>query len=182
MNLLFLDTETGGLNPFKNSLLQVGMVAYVDGNIIDTKEFSIKEDNYIITATSLKFNGLNLYEDIYKNGISKESAIQTIIDFTKKNFNEKPILVGHNPSVDKYMVRELFNNVKFDMDDYISHRMIDTMSLIWGLYFAGKLPKETCSSDGAFKYFNIIIEKRHHALDDSLTTVKLFEELIKLLK
>lgn len=46
MELLFLDTETGGLNPGVNSLLQVGLVAYVDGKVIAKREFSIKEENY----------------------------------------------------------------------------------------------------------------------------------------
>lgn len=181
INLLFLDTETGGLNPNVNSLLQVGLVAYIDGEIKDIKEFSIKEDTYNITAFALKFNGLDLYKDIYECGITKDEAIKEIISFNQKNFQELPILVGHNPSIDKYMIRELFNKCNLDMDKHISHRMIDTMSLIWELHIAGKLPIEACSSNGGFEYFNIKVEKRHHALDDSLATVELFKQLIKLI-
>ncbi len=182
MNLLFLDTETGGLEPQKHSLLQVGMVAYVNGKVIDTKEFSIREENYVVTAHALKYNELDLYENVYKNGIPRNEATQEIIRFVSKNFTELPILVGHNPSVDKYMIRKLFSDCNLNMDRYISHRMIDTMSLIWGLYFAGKLPKEACSSDGAFSYFRIRPQRRHHALSDTLATVELFEHLIELLK
>jgi DNA polymerase-3 subunit epsilon len=91
-------------------------------------------------------------------------------------------LAGHNPSIDKYMVRELFNRCNLNMDDYISYRMIDTMSLIWGLYAIEKLPIEACSSNGAFEYFNIKVEKRHHALDDCMATVKLYDKLIKLME
>lgn len=182
MKLLFLDTETGGLNPSVNSLLQAGLVAYDDGEILDKIEFTIKEDCYNINAFALKFNGLDLYEDIYKNGITKNDAVKEIIDFISKNFDEIPILVGHNPSIDKYMIKELFNQCDLDMEKYISHRMIDTMSLIWGLHIVNKLPFEACSSDGAFKYFNISVAKRHHALDDCIATVELYEELIKLLE
>jgi DNA polymerase-3 subunit epsilon len=182
MNLLFLDTETGGLDPKKNSLLQIGLVAYVDGSIKNTKEFSIKEDIYNINAYAMKYNGLDLYEDIYKGGVSPECALKLLTDFIADNFVEEiPILVGHNPSIDKYMIKELFSRCNKDMNDYISHRMIDTMSIIWGLHFAGKLPIKACSSNGAFKYFNIVPKKRHHALDDSLATVKLFENLLRLL-
>jgi len=187
MELLFLDTETGGLNPRVNSLLQVGMVAYADGQIINSTEFSIKEENYNICAAAMKYNGLDLYEDIYKNGVSKKEALCIIQRFCRNHFSGLPILVGHNPSIDKYIIRELFKQENLEMDKFISHRMIDTMSIMWGLYTAGKLPIEklpikACSSSGAFKYFGIEVEKRHHALDDSLATVKLYEELICILR
>lgn len=182
MEYLFLDTETGGLDPDKHSLLQVGLVAYKDNRIKDKCEFSIKEKEYSIDANALRFNGLNLYEDIYRYGLDKKEAVERIISFINRNFDDIPILVGHNPSLDKYMIRKLFSNQDLNMDDYISHRMIDTMSLIWGLHISGKIPSEACSSSGAFSHFGIKVEKRHHALDDCVATVELFENLINLMK
>lgn len=38
MRLLFLDTETGGLNEFEHSLLTMGMVVWENGKIIAKKE------------------------------------------------------------------------------------------------------------------------------------------------
>lgn len=177
---LFLDVETGGVDPFRNSLFQIGLVAYVNGEVIDKMEIDIKEEIYNVTSSALKFNGLNLTE-IYENGLEPNKALISVVQFIKKNFKDKPILVGHNPSIDKYMLRELFIKNYLNMDDFISYRMIDTMSLIWGLHLSGKLPTEACSSSGSFKYFNIIVGKRHHALDDSLATVTLFEKLIEMI-
>lgn len=182
MEILVLDTETGGLDPNVNSLLQVGMIAYVDGKVVNTKEFTIKEDSYNINAYSLKYNGLNLYDDIYRDGVTRLEALGEILRFLQDNFNDKPILLGHNPSIDKYYIRKLFTDNKLDMDDYISHRMIDTMSIIWGLYFAGKLPIEACSSSGAFKHFGIEVKNLHRALDDCKATLKLFEKLVEMMK
>jgi len=182
LQLLFLDTETGGLDPFKHSLLQIGVIAYIDNQIKESLEISLSQKEYVVTAEALKFNQLDLYEDIKKNGYVPEKATQMLIEFVQNQFTETPILVGHNPSIDKYMVRQLFDSQNLNMDNYISHRMIDTMSLIWGLYIAGKLPIEACSSNGAFKYFGIEVEKKHHALDDCLATVRLYEKLINLLK
>lgn len=182
MKLLFLDTETGGLTPKTHSLLEVGMICFDEGKIVDATEFTIKEETYQVSPYALKFNGLDLYEDIYKNGLIIPDAAQAIIKFVTKNFDgARAVLVGHNPSIDKYMVQELFNKCSFNMDDYISHRMIDTMSLIWGLHLAGKLPQKACSSDGAFEYFNIEVDKRHRALSDCYATVKLFQNLIEML-
>lgn len=181
MNLLFLDTETGGLNPFKHSLLQVGLAAYKNGMVIDTLEFTLAHDKYIVTEQAMKVNGLDL-KKVKEDGLSPKEAIAKVIEFVGVNFGkEKPILVGHNPSIDKYMLRQLFESMNFEMDDYMSHRMIDTMSLIWGLHIAGKLPIQACSSNGAFEYFGIEVKKRHNALDDCLATVELYKRLIQLL-
>lgn len=182
MEYLFVDVETGGLDINKHDLLQVGLVAYIDNKIVDSYELSIKKEEYVVDSRAMRYNGLDLYEDIYKCGIESKEAVDKIIEFICKNFSEVPILVGHNPSIDKYMVDKLFKGQGMDMSNYISHRMIDTMSLIWGLHISGRLPKEACSSNGAFKYFGIEVENRHHALDDCLATVKLFNSLIDILK
>lgn len=182
MELLFLDTETGGLDPFKDSLLQVGLVAYIDGKIADKKFISIKQESYSVTAEALKYNKLDLYKDVYENGCKPREALDEVIDFIQRNFNDRPILVGHNVSLDKYFLKQLFNKQNESIDKHINHRMIDTMSLLWGLHIANRIPKEACSSDGAFKYFNIEVKNRHNALDDCTATVKLYEELIQMIK
>lgn len=182
MKLLFLDTETGGLDPSKNSLLQVGLIAYDydNGCICDKLSINIKENIYHVNPYALKYNGLNLC-DIYESGVTKEEAVKKIINFIKNNFENKPILVGHNINFDKNMLNELFNQCNYDINDYINYRMLDTMSLIWALHLLGKLPIEACSSDGAFEYFQIEVKQRHHALDDCMATLKLFEKLLCLI-
>lgn len=182
MELLFLDTETGGLNPSSQSLLQVGLVAYCDGKIKDKKFISIKEEEYYITAEAMMYNGLDLYNDVYKNGLRTEEAVEEIIKFIQISFKSKPILVGHNVALDKYFLKKLFETEYEDMDEYISYRMIDTMSLIWGLHMVGKLPIEACSSSGAFDYFNIDVKGRHTAIGDCLGTVELYEKLLEQLR
>jgi DNA polymerase-3 subunit epsilon len=179
MELLFLDTETGGLNPYQHSLLQVGVVAYKGGEIVDSLSFEVKHDQYYVTEQAMKINGLDLTE-IDKTGMRKDQAVVKLNEFISKNFLKQPNLAGHNPSIDKYMVRnQLYESNNLNMDQFISHRMIDTMSIIWALHHAGELPIEACSSTGAFEYFGITVEKRHNALDDIIATVKLYECLLK---
>lgn len=181
MNLLFADVETGGLDPEKHSLLQVGMAAYKDGKIVDTLNIFIKEDTYHVTPEAMKINGLDLAE-VKKNGIDKFMAVDLIVKFVEKNFGEeKPILVGHNVNFDKNFLQQLFFYTANNIEKFIGHRMIDTMSLLWGLFGANKIPFEACNSKGAFEYFNINV-KLHDALEDTLGTVKLYEECIKLIK
>jgi len=181
MEYLFIDTETGGLDPFKHSLLQVGLVAYANGGIEDKIEISIKENSYNVSMDALKYNGLDLYEDIYKVGVTKDVAVDKIIEFIERNFKDKPVLAGHNLSLDKYMLRQLLKVKGINMDEYINHRMIDTMSLLWGLYIAGKIPLEACSSSGALDYFGIEVKNKHRALEDCMGTIEVFEKIKKLL-
>lgn len=181
--ILCLDVETGGLNPKEHSLLQLGFVLYVNKKIVDTLEINIKEIVYKVTPEAMKHNGLDLLT-IKETGLNKEDAVAQVIKFIEKNLTggEKPILLGHNAFLDRSFTQELFESVGDDFKNHISHRNIDTMSLIWGLYDLGKLPKEACSSQGAFDYFGIKVEDRHTGLGDSIATVELYEELLKLMK
>ena len=68
-----------------------------------------------------------------------------------KNFIScKPIIVGHNLSLDKYMIDRLLKQFGYNLDDLISHRSIDTMSLLWNLFLRNEIPLEACSSKGLF--------------------------------
>lgn len=181
MNLLFADVETGGLDPEKHSLLQVGMAAYKDGKIIDTLNIFIKGDTYCVTPEALKINNLDLAE-VKKNGVDKFAAVDLIVKFIEKNFGtEKPILVGHNVNFDKNFLQKLFFYTSNNIEKFIGHRMIDTTSLLLALCDIGIVPFEACNSKGAFEHFNIDV-KLHDALEDTLGTVKLYEECIKLIK
>lgn len=183
MKILFMDTETGGLDPRQHSLLQVGLVAYEDGTVLDDLQIGISKDLYVITPQAMNVNKLDLGE-LQKNGVKEDVAVLMIMDFIKVNFGEeKPVLAGHNISFDKDMVKSMFDRVRIEkFENYVSSRMIDTMSLLWGLYNAGKVPKSACSSEGAFKYFNIDVDGRHTALADAHATVKLYEKLLDLIK
>ncbi len=70
MKLIFLDTETGGINSRVNSLLSVGLVIWEDKKIITKKEFYIKEKEYNVTTQAIEINKIDLNE-LKKNGLKK---------------------------------------------------------------------------------------------------------------
>jgi DNA polymerase III epsilon subunit-like protein len=174
---MFVDVETGGLNPRRHSLLQIGAVAYKNG-IQDQLILNLSLDEYTTTPEALKVNCLDLAW-LKEHGLPPVKAMETFLDFLTRNFgNEKPILVGHNIAFDKAFLEQFFCSQGRDFKAYVSHRMLDTMSILWGLHFAGKIPAEACSSSGAFKYFGCEPERPHDALEDCLATVRLFEKLV----
>lgn len=181
LNIIGLDTETGGLTPGHHSLLQVGLVAYKKGEIVDKLNLFVREDEYKVTPMAMKINKLQLHE-VFDNGVRPAEVVDSIRLFVQKNFTYEegqPILLGHNVALDRFMLQALFDSQGQNMSKYISHRSIDTMSMIWTLHDLGLLPKEACSSKGAFDYFGIEINRLHDALDDIVGTIKLYEKLLE---
>jgi len=182
MKMLFIDTETGGLDPSKHSLLDIGMVATDNEKIIGTYQTYIKENEYIVAPEALEVNNLNLKE-VKEKGKKYYAVIDDINCFIKNRFlDNKPVLVGHNVSFDFNFINTLFKKSGSNFNNLIIHRKIDTACLLLALYSANKIPFEACSSTGAFDYFNIEVKNRHTAIGDCLATYKLYFKILNLLK
>lgn len=182
MKLLFVDTETGGVNEKENSLLSVALIFWEDKLVKDKLEFFIKEKKYNVTEKAMEINQLNL-ETIEKLGIEKKEAVKKINDFIIKNFNgEKAVICGHNINFDIRFIKELYNKVGEDYEQYISYRSLDTASIFRFLTIAGKFgAKQVNSLDDAIKYFNLTFNNRHTAMGDIEKTIEIFNKLIEII-
>lgn len=181
--LLFIDTETGGLEPNKHSLLSLGMVVWEDSEIIDSQEILINDGKLIVTEEALSINLIDI--DKHKqSAVSPSEAIEKIQSFISKHFPDqrKITLAGHNVHFDINFLKIFFSVNKDDFNNYFSHRIIDTSSILYYIYLAGHIKHRAISSDEAFELFEIHVEGRHTALGDALATAKLFTKLLKLLK
>lgn len=178
MKILFLDTETGGLNEFKHSLLTIGMVILEDGQITDKKEILICEEQYEYEEEGMRINGIDL-DELRKKGISEIEAIQEINQFCTKHFDtERVILAGHNIKFDISFLKQLYFKNHVEFDTRFHHKTIDTVSIIKFLKLQGKL--ETESFDTLLETYHININRRHTALDDAQATAMLFQQLLQI--
>ena len=180
---LFIDTETGGTIPTKHSLLSIGLIVW-DTNFgeIARKEIFIKYRRYFVTKEAQRINKFN--KNNQNNiGIEPANAVEELMNFINAYFPEDfyVTVIGHNVHFDIDFLKVLFRKCGKSFDNYFSHRYIDTYSVFKTLALAGVLDKDLNSSADAFKYFNIVVENRHDALDDCLATVKLYEKMINLL-
>lgn len=179
--LLFIDTETGGLDPSEHSLLSLAMVTWEGMEIIDSKELLINDGILNVTSEALSVNGIDI-EKHRQSAISPSRAIEEIFLFLGKHFpgGEMITLAGHNVHFDAEFLRNFLskNNKKFS--DYFSHRIIDTSSILHYLYLAGHIKSRAVSSDEAFELFGIKVEGRHTALGDAIATAELFTVLLNL--
>lgn len=181
---VFIDTETGGIDPQKHSLLSIGVVVWdKDIGIISQKEFFVKSKQYIVTR---KAQGINKFDIEAHNKIAQDSiiVINELISFLRNYFPENTAfpVVGHNIQFDINFLKEFFKKNGRSFNNYFAHRSIDTYSIFKAMTIAGIIDKSLNSSSDAFSYFNIKVQQRHSALYDCIATVELFENLLSLLK
>lgn len=183
--ILFLDTETGGLNPLKHDLLSVGLVVWEDETIRAEKEILLKASHSRVTEEAMAVNRIDL-ESHNQVALMKGRAVEEIVRFVVENFEELPVIVaGHNVGFDLAFLRQLFDKQEVSFSKYFSHRSIDTSSILQYIgilqNFSNKEIQSYSSSDRAFSNFGVFIEpgERHTALADAAATARLFTQLIR---
>jgi DNA polymerase III subunit epsilon len=181
--LLFIDTETGGLDPDKHSLLSLAMVIWEDMEIIDSHEILINDGILSVTKEALSVNRIDI-EKHKQSAVSSAQAMDQIIIFIGKHFpgKGKITLAGHNVHFDAGFLRSFFSANNKDFSEFFSHRVIDTSSILHYLYLAGRIKQRAISSDEAFYLFEIKVEGRHTAIGDAIATAQLFTRLLLLIK
>jgi DNA polymerase-3 subunit epsilon len=176
--LLFLDTETGGLDSRENSLLSVGLVHWRDGEILDTLEVKVKHDIYKVTAKAMEVNKIDLAtHDI--QAVYPDVAWYIITKWLATRFTELPVtVVGHNVGFDMSFMMQLAP--KSVLDTVLSYRTVDTSAILKYLYISGVLDQDIRGITAALEHFGISWEDQHNALSDATVTAQLFNRLVSL--
>jgi DNA polymerase III subunit epsilon len=183
---LFLDTETGGLDSGKHSLLSIGLVVGDMGVVRHSMEILVKHETYVVSAGGLRVNRIDL---VKHDAVALEpvEAMAVLDVFLQQYFpcvKEPIFLVGHNVAFDRDFLGVFFAQLGRPLEPRISHRLVDTHSIAAALRDAGKLDLDNLSSSVLFDHFGIQIpeEKRHTALGDALGTFELYWKLVELMK
>ena len=183
--LLVIDTETGGLDPNKNSILSIGGVVLDEGaKPIDEFEFYIKETNIFAEQRALDINKIDL-KWLNENGKSPKEVVQSMEYFLSKHYklkDEKITIVGQNVGFDVGFVKRLYRLVEKNYEDIFSYRSIDTASILRFLNLAGKINIATGGLGEALDYFGINKEVKHSALADAKDTAALLSKMLERIK
>ncbi|WP_179208020.1 3'-5' exonuclease [Clostridium diolis] len=180
--ILFIDTETGGIDAEKHSLLSIGLVIWEDKRIIDSKEFFIKHETFNVTPTAMKINKID-FQEFLKVAKEPHIILSEIMEFLKRNFNNNfpVVLGGHNTNFDISFFKNFLMEHRVDFNSLFSYRFIDTSSILKYLYYANIVTEDISSADAAFEYFNIDVKNRHSALGDAIATAELFNHLLEII-
>jgi DNA polymerase III subunit epsilon len=180
--ILFIDTETGGVDPANHSLLSLALVVWKEGEVRESIEILINDGVLNVTEKALEINGINLSEH-KKKAVSPDLALQQFGQFLDIHFSrdEKIILGGHNINFDVNFLNGFLSRNGYSFQQRFSHRFVDTSSILFYLYLTGKIKRKLTASQDAFDYFGITVPGRHTALGDAFATAQLFSKLVSIL-
>ena len=181
---MVIDTETGGLNPEKNSILSIAGVLWEPGKTVEPVfDMYVKEHFINVEPAALKVNKIDMNKIYHADEpYMVVRKIQNALD-ERLGKDRKPIqLVGHNVAFDISFAKRLWKHAGLEESfnkDFRS-RALDTCSILEFLMLSGKVKGFRASGDVLFEAGGVIIEKedRHTALGDAMATAKAMESLI----
>lgn len=164
------DTETTGLLPHKDEIVQIGAVRVVNGRIVDGEQLDMLVDPGIpIPPASTKVHKISDHmvqgaPDIYEAGR------------VLHQFARGAVIVAHNAPFDMAFLRRHANLMKVEWD----HPILDTVLLSAVLF--GASDKHTL--DALCERLDITIPEhlRHTALGDAVATAEALVRMLPMLK
>jgi len=191
-----LDTETGGLDPLENNLLEVAVYSPTVGE----DSFYVWEGHLSVDPRAMEVNGIDL-ETVRDVGLSPRQAVTRLTDFFMPMLvTHRVQILGSNIGFDVGFLRRLYACARQDWSEedgrcstkppsipqYLTYRTLDTGVLLWAAKQAGLLPEDLpLKTDAALEFFCIQPEEgeaRHRALGDAKMIFELHQELVRLLQ
>jgi len=187
--IIFIDTETGGVNPEKSALIQLSGIIRIHKKDVEKFNFYIKPfENSEVTEKALEVQGRTL-EDLKTDKYVEEKEVYkqfiNILDkyIDKYDRTDKFIVAGYNVRFDVDILKAFFqrhgNNFLFS---YLDSSMLDPLYSIRLLQIAEVLPVlENNKLETWCKHFGIEFSA-HDSLEDIEATKKLIGKLISLIR
>ena len=187
--IIFIDTETGGVNPEKAALIQLSGIIRIDKKDVEKFNFYIKPfENSEVNEKALEIQGRTLEELKTDKYVEEKEVYKQFINLLDKYIDkydrtDKFIVAGYNVRFDVDMLKAFFqrhgNNFLFS---YLDSSMLDPLYSIRLLQTAEILPVlENNKLETWCKHFGIEL-KAHDSLEDVEATKKLIGKLISLIR
>ncbi|NOX42800.1 MAG: ribonuclease T [Gammaproteobacteria bacterium] len=179
-----VDIETGGFNPEKDALLEIGAVLIrMDSNGLlnpaDTHCSHVQPFHGAnLDPKALAFNKI-VPDHPFRHAISEVDALKQLFTFVQDEVSKqrcsRAILIGHNPAFDLSFLKAAIERCKFKKHPFHSFSTFDTATL------AGLAYEETVLSKAVIKSGDVWDNnKAHSAIYDAEQTAKLFCKIVNL--
>lgn len=180
---LVLDTETGGLNPKQNPVLEVAMGIY-DSEGIEKESTLFSFRPYLpMDCKALAINGY-LSREISARDVDNEYEIQKLIRWsTQAQTKYQPILVGQNLKFDLEFMDSLTEHHGFSgWSKMWNYHTLDTSQIAFVLKEAGMLKVERFNLSVLTKAYGVENKNAHTAMSDVKATAGVFFQMLKQLR
>ncbi len=183
--VVFIDTETGGLDARTNSILSLGAVVLHNGAIADTLYCLIREPEINAEPTALAINKLDL-NVVREEGLTPAEAVNKLVNFLQRNDIRKSAqFAAHNAPFDLAFVKRLFELAGKDFNKVFSYRPLCTQTAALLLDLSGRisLPGGSASLDNLVKFFKVDLDRSegHNALNDAVAGARVLVKELELI-
>jgi DNA polymerase III epsilon subunit-like protein len=180
MNLVWIDTETGGLDPATHSLLTLALVIRRPDGACEHTEIAFQHAPYVVDAEAMAVNRIDLVKHHAKACVPAHAA--SLLDaFLGRHIapDQTVMLGGHNVGFDTAFLIRFLRRSAPHLLSRISHRSVDTMTLAAAMQVVGVLPSSVTGLTALLDYFGVVLpqEQRHTALGDAMATAELFQRM-----
>lgn len=188
MKILCFDTETTGLNPESNDIIDLGMILIVDKEVVFKESIRMQPFDWTnIAPEALETNGFTI-ADLKTFPDPVEQYRKIICTFSKYvdkyNKLDRFFPMGYNVQFDLNFLAAYFRkadpNNEFGLGSWIQWILFDLMQ---------QLRNDCFRSGGKKKYENFKLEtiakahgfefKAHNALEDATVTLELIKKYLK---
>ena len=179
-NVIVIDVETTGPNVFEHEVLSVALVPIRTD--LSPLSIHVQVDDVTSWSSFAEANWRRFEKDWRRDALPNDIAGNLIQEYLDKLPGDKDyVLAGHNVGFDRAFFSKLAFRAGRSEFKKVSHRNIDTFTLLFRLAALGEVPEEATTSTGAFRYFGIRVHEaeRHTALGDALATRILVEILLE---
>src|SRR5574343_164367 len=135
---LFLDTETTGLDPFHNSVIQIGAIIYeddVDGEPIEIARYSASFSAYkdsAIDIEALQVNDTSIGEvrSFDSDPDVRKAIFWNFAEWLRRYVTKNTLIIGHNIDFDSEFLNAEADRYSLDFSSVLSDRKrIDTRQI-----------------------------------------------------
>ncbi len=202
MKILWFDTETTGLDPYRNGMIQLAMIMDIDGKAVNEVQINIQpfpfdvfqnkegkqsDANWgdilgtsipdsIETPTGIKIADLCGY-------LKPQIALGQINAFLQKHISrfdkkDKVYIGGYNVPFDIAFLSKFYEKSRDNyLGSYINWKQIDVRSILYLLDYKGTVKLDNYKLSTICEYYGIELEA-HNPMSDIKATREIFYKLI----
>ena len=183
--VIWIDTETTGLDAGVHGLVEIGFIIEVDGKEVERFAFTLNPFSYNrdvqINDKALEINGKSIEElKSFDNSNGCFNYFLMVLGkyIDKSDKKDKFIIKGYNVNFDIGFIKDWFiDNAYYNFDSWFSYKEIDVFALVKVLKDQNVFETENDKLLTLCEHFDIELDA-HNALDDIVATKKLYNILV----